>query len=77
MANQKNFEKFQNSIVLKDFLPLIVTFSKYTKEIVKIERMKQIQLDDCKIKILENQGEFDTLAKKISLEYWEQRIKKK
>ena len=45
-------------MVLKDLLALVVIFYfKYTKEIVKRTK-KQSQLDELKVKILENQGEF-------------------
>ena len=35
MGERKNFEKFQNPMILEDLLALVVIFFKYTLKIVK------------------------------------------
>ena len=49
-------------MVIKQFLTLVVIFFSSTPKKQSI-KMKQNQLDDCKVKILENQSEFDILTK--------------
>ena len=43
-------------------LTLVVTFFSNTPK-KQSKKLKQNQLDDCKVKILENQSEFDILTK--------------
>ena len=45
----------------KKMLTLLVIFSSTPKK--QSKRIKQNQLDDCKVMILENQSEFDILTK--------------
>ena len=47
-------------MVIKNFLTLGESFSNTPK---KQSKMKQNQRDDCKVRILENQGEFNILTK--------------
>ena len=63
MGNWK-FEilKISNSMVIKKFLTLVVIFFSSTPK-KQSKKLKQNQLDDCKVKILENQSEFDILTK--------------
>ena len=68
MGNRKgNFEKFQNSIILKDLIALVVIFFLVYRGNSQKGLMKQNQLDDCKVKILENQGEFGILTNDLVL----------
>ena len=47
-------------MVLKDLIALLVNFFfQVNLRNSQKERMKKSQLDDCKVKILENHGEFD------------------
>ena len=56
MGNWKrNFQNFQNPMILKDLL--VVNF-KYVKETIK-----KNQIEDYKVKILENQSEFNNFTK--------------
>ena len=63
MANLKiEIFKISNSMVIKKFLTLVVIF--YQVHLRNNQKkMKQNQLNDCKVKILENQSEFDILTK--------------
>ena len=77
MGDRKgDFEKFQNSIVFKDLLALVVIFSniprKQSKRINEAEPITLVstskfevetRVDDCKVKIFINQCEFDILIK--------------
>ena len=68
MGNRKgNFEKFQNSIILKDLIALVVIFFLVHRGNSQKGLMKQNQLDDCKVKILENQDEFGILTNDLVL----------
>ena len=50
-------------MVLKDFIAFIIVFFEVHLRNLQKEWMKPDQLDYCKVKILENQGEFDILIK--------------
>ena len=49
-------------MVIKKFLTLVVIFFQVHLRNSQ-KNLKQNQLDDCKVKILENQSEFDILTK--------------
>ena len=56
-----NFENFQIQWLQNKFIILVVTFFQvHLRNTIKI---KQNQQDDLKVKILENQSEFDILTK--------------
>ena len=64
MRNRKiKFWEISNSMVLKNLISLVVIFYQLHQRNSKKERMKQNQLDDCKLNILENHGEFNILIK--------------
>ena len=64
MGNRKRkFWEISKLYVLKDLLTLVVIFIQVYRWNSQKEKMKQNQLDDCKVKILESQGEFDILTK--------------
>ena len=57
-----NFQHFQNQmVIIKKFHSRSNLFSNTPKK--QSKNLKQNQLDDCKVKILENQSEFDILIK--------------
>ena len=60
----RNFEKFQNPMVIKNVLTLVVIFFQvHLRNSQKI--IETDQLDDCKVEILENQSELDILTKDL------------
>ena len=54
----KKIEKFKNSLVLKDLIALVVIFFQVHLRNNQKEWIKKNEIDDCKVKILENQSEF-------------------
>ena len=57
-----NFENFSNPMVIKNFISRSNLVSSTPKKHLK-KKLKQNHLNDCKVKILENQSEFDILTK--------------
>ena len=57
-----NFENVQNQMVINKIITLVVIFFQIHLSNSQ-KKLKQNQLDDCKVKILENQSEFDILTK--------------
>ena len=57
-----NFENFQIQWLLKKYLTLVVIFFSSTSK-KQSKKLKQNQLNDCKVKILENKSESDILTK--------------
>ena len=55
------FLQISNSMVIKKFLTLVVIFYQVNLRNSQ-KKLKQNQLNDCKVKILENQSEFDILT---------------
>ena len=59
-----NFQNFQNQMVINKFLTLVVIFFQIHLRNNQ-KNLKQNHLNDCKVKILENQSEFDILTKDL------------
>ena len=54
-------------VINKSLTIVVIFFSSTPKK--QSKTLKQNQLNDCKVKILENQSEFDILIKRFSMEY--------
>ena len=54
---------FKNSMILKDLIAFVIIFFQIHLRSCEKELIKQNQLDDSKVKIFKNHGEFSYLTK--------------